>query len=124
MKNRSAWLWLVAFVMLIGLIGQPPATEAQCAVTYTNQTSFPPTMIVTKQLSGMAVCSLVGQNALSCFPGTGVPMSTSFLLASANPSATMSPFCSWTCSCGTGGFSVISDSSDGLPIELLDFRVE
>ena len=124
MKNRSAWLWLVAFALLIGLIGQPPSTEAQCAVTSTTQTSFPPTLIVTKQLSNIAFCSLVGQNALACFPGTGVPMSTFILAASANPTATMSPFCSWTCSCGTGAFTVVTNGSDGLPIELLDFTVE
>jgi len=109
---------------MIGLIGQPTMTEAQCAVTSTTQTSFAPTLIVTKQLSGIAFCNLVGQNALACFPGTGVPMSTAILAASANPSATVNPFCSWTCSCGTGAFAVVTDGSDGLPIELMDFTVE
>lgn len=124
MKNRSTWLLLIAFAMLIGLVGQPPATEAQCAVISTTQTSFSPTMAVTKQLSGIATCNLVGNNALACFPGLGGPVPTSFLIASANPSATMNPFCSWTCSCGSGSFSLMIDGSDGLPVELMDFSVE
>ena len=123
MKHRSAWLWLVAFSMLIGIIGQPAGTEAQCAVTFTNLSTFPSTIVVTKQLSAPATCNLGPQNALNCFSGPVGPGPKAYFVASAL-TATMSPSCNWTCTCGSGLITVTIDGNDGLPIELMDFSVE
>ena len=62
-------------------------------------------------------------NAASCFPGPAVMVITQFFAVGMTTS--VAPYCNWSCTCGTGPAPhVIIDSSDGLPVELMEFSVE
>lgn len=101
----------------------PLGVEAQCNVIMTTTFTVGPTMVVNKQLSAPALCVSTGMNAQTCYPGP-VAMTLTVLTAAANVTATVSPYCNWDCNCGTGAPPhVITDGSDGLPVELMEFSV-
>lgn len=74
--------------------------------------------MVYKTLNAAYLCSRVmSMNVSLCAPGIQLPRT---MLAASAPSGTMSPSCSFNCTgCGT----ITITGSDGLPVELLDFKV-
>jgi len=116
---------LVPILILICLFVLPAQVGSQCNVTMTNSfpTLSPTIMIFTKTLSAPTVCMTTGMNAAFCFPGAA-PFATNMLYASAF-SGTANPFCNWSCGCGVGPAPHVTiNSSDGLPVELMDFSIE
>lgn len=121
MEVRQSRSWLVVALILVALVVGPVAVQAQCVVSSTNQSSFPPTIFVTKTLTTSGACHTVANNnVLACFPAAGT-VTTMFLVASASTAAT-NPSCSWQCTCGGVG-NIRIDKTDGLPVELMDFEV-
>ncbi|MEM7582828.1 MAG: hypothetical protein AAF560_05565 [Acidobacteriota bacterium] len=103
-----------------GLLVQPAVVHSQCGVMSTANNTFGATMVVYKYLSSSGVCSLqMSMNVLGCAP-TAAPDTTTLLVASATAA---NPSCSWNCNCGGDG-TIVIDSNDGLPVELMDFSIE
>lgn len=101
----------------------PAPVNSQCNVTATGTYDFTTMKFVTKTLSASTMCQTTAMNAFSCFPGAA-PFFTNKLYAVAL-SATVNPYCNWSCGCGTGALPHVTiDGSDGLPVELMDFSVE
>ncbi len=124
MNLRSSRFLLVPALALIFLLAQPAALWSQCSVATTGVNDFGSIISVYKILNTAGTCVSVGNmNVNACFPTTS-PNFTVFLAASA-PSAAMMPSCSFVCDCGTvTGIGFTIDSTDGLPVELMDFAVE
>lgn len=123
MKIVQAARYFFVTLGVVSTLGISPRAEAQCAVTTTMVNTFGTAISVYKNLSVPATCmSLMNQNVNACFP-TASPNNTTILVASANTMAMM-PSCSWSCMCGTATITVVTDSSDGLPVELLEFSVD
>lgn len=120
-KSRKSSLWL-GLVLLVGsMFVQPARVESQCMVAVTTTQMNSMLQIVSKTLSAMYQCTLtMSMNVMNCAPGT-MGDNTSILTGSVTlPLPAMSPTCAWNCvGCGT----VTIDGSDGLPVELLDFKV-
>ena len=125
MDIRSSWFRLV--LVLVMLLGIPAAVDSQCAVTMQMTTTFtgtPDLIIITKTLSMAGNCVTAMSNADGCGRAPAASMAT-MLVASAYTN-TMNPYCSWVCNCGSGytNENIVTDSSDGLPVELMDFSIE
>ncbi len=118
MKIRNGRPWFIPVLLIFGALTIPVSSQAQCVVSSSNASSTPPTIFVFKTLSTVVNCALtMSMNVLGCFPTAGT--STSILSASASTAAT-NPSCAWACDCG----GVTIDSSNGLPVELMEFSVE
>ena len=124
MPTRLSRFWLVPVLALVCLCAQPVAVQAQCVTTGGVMVSTPGanTMIAYYNLTAPGMCMSVAANNAACFPAS-TNQTTTFLSASAMTPVT-NPSCSWTCNCGTGTQNFSIDSSDGLPVELMDFEVE
>jgi len=129
-KLSTTVLIITALAMLFAL---PAEVGSQCYVGQTGKSPISPTNIVFKDFvppgAPTGICRLTAplaaQNAAFCFPSIVAPIPVTFLYAVALP-ATTSPYCNWTCYCppmSPQQFFTI-DSSDGLPVELMDFTVE
>jgi len=123
MGQRKISYLLIPMLMLVGLFILPTCGQSQCVTTnvYVGSATAPgpPYNFVIKYMSAPGSCTLtMTMNARNCNPGTA-GFSTSLLWAYANTTA-VSPSCQWACDCGT----VTTDSSDGLPVELMSFSVE
>lgn len=74
-----------------------------------------------KQLTATVVCTLANSNFATC-GSNAAPVN---LLAASASSAQigMSPSCSWNCG-GCAANPIVTDGSDGLPVELLELRID
>jgi hypothetical protein len=124
LKTRKTRLWLLPIIVLTLLLTLPPEVGSQCTVIGQMSSTFGTSMFITKTLNGFFSCMTTAMNASSCGLGPS-PMTANKLYAAAM-SATMNPFCNWTCNCGPGSTTVafVIDGSDGLPVELMDFSIE
>ncbi|MDA8018201.1 MAG: hypothetical protein MPN21_12210 [Thermoanaerobaculia bacterium] len=121
MSQGKPKVYLVLILLLACLLAQPTAVESQCSVSTTVTMMFGGTTAVYKILTAPALCQTTMMNAFFCSPTAA--MTTNFLLAS--NMGTVNPSCAWSCACGTGAPPHVTiDSSDGLPVELMDFAVE
>ena len=113
--------WLVPALLLFCALARPGAVKAECMYASTNvlMPGGTMTILVEKYLTMKANCASIPtqMNAVDCNPGTMVHYTD--LLSGEAMTATVSPNCAWNCDCGT----VTIDGSDGLPVELLDFKV-
>ena len=120
------FLFVSTLVLIVGtLLVQPVRVEAQCNVTMIMSfpTNAPATINKTKTLSAAASCMTTAMNAFFCFPG-GAFFNTNMLYATAM-SATVGPFCNWSCTCGVGAPPHVRiTGADGLPVELMDFYID
>ena len=125
MDTRKNRFWLLPIVILICLFTLPADVGSQCNVISTMQylANSPTTITIVKTIGPGGWCRSTMMNASSCFPGPGyAPWS---MLQAVAMSATVNPSCAWQCTCGTGALPhFIIDSSDGLPVELMDFTIE
>lgn len=115
----------VLIVAFLALVLGPAAVHAQCMVTSTFQNTYftgSTTFFVSKQLGGTYPCRLTARNARSCNPGVTSSTNVSYLSATAVV-ATTNPFCNWVCDCGGGPTLISINTSDGLPVELMEFDV-
>jgi hypothetical protein len=98
---------------------------AQCGPYYTAKNTLAMSYQVLKYPAGVGAggCTIVGINNASCFPLTAGQF-VGTLSAKATFGAT-NPSCMWMCACAAPGLVPVSiNSSDGLPVELLEFEVE
>ena len=116
-------LGFVLVILTSAMLVQPARVEAQCMTGGPIVNPVLPNISVYRVLATMVVCrSTMNMNVNGCFPTT-VPQSTVFLVASA-PAAAMSASCAWTCACpGSPNQAFSTTNDDGLPVELLDFKV-
>ena len=122
LRTKLSRVWLAPLLLSLCCLVQPPGTAAQCMVASTSMGSGTQGGMdydyLVKYLSSTYQCSLLNSNnVIGCSPSTSV--STSRLSAAAFTSL-LNPSCSWTCTCG----SVTIDSTDGLPVELMDFAID
>jgi len=120
-RSRVGMALCVVFV----LVFQPRLTSAQCAATSTVVVAGPPTKVV-KYFSIPIYCaSMMQGGVVACDPPC---CSVRSLFYAVNiPPNNSNEQCSWTGCTVTGGGTpcptIIIDKSDGLPVELLDFKV-
>ena len=131
MDSRKSRFWPMLTLILVGALAAPVGLESQCNTTgspYVN-TSIAPYVTVRKYLTAPANCVRAPVvNASFCQPNITAPPPGPLVVtlsANAHTGNTASPYCAWTCTCGTAlNPGVRIDGSDGLPVELMDFSVE
>jgi hypothetical protein len=119
---------VIVSVAMVVLIGSAAPVGAQCAVANVSSGPGPPIYIV-KTVTG-TMCQLTMAMNADCFPGGNNPpvigaMRTSALgvpLSATQVVGLMSPSCGWQCS--MSACQVVTDTSEGLPVELMEFSVE
>lgn len=127
MVSRTSWLRLVPVLVIVLLLSGPTAVQSQCAnvagqMTMTD-TATPSFIAITKTLAAAANCMTTAMNALGCGESPASPFET--MLTASALTGTMTPYCQWLCTCGGRGTVVVrTDSSDGLPVELMEFAIE
>ena len=142
MARTEAVSWAAILVFVICCLGSASPGMAQMTVVIMEPTtSIPTACVVTikkvgspnlsfptsyvyidKFLDTTRVCSFVTSNfAALCNPG-GMVATTRLIASATGTGLTMSPSCQWNCvGCGT---ITTSAANDGLPVELMDFRIE
>jgi len=119
-KCISSLRFFPVFV-LVCLLVLPQQAQAQCMVTNTSVFVGATYTYVKKTLNGTYICSLVtSNNASLCAPAVPLPRMT--LTASAS-SVAIAPSCSFACTGGTACASITITGADGLPVELLEFKI-
>ncbi len=136
MKDRKRrTLALLVAGAISAFASLPPANSQTCLFTAKVGASLMQPMgvytYIEKNLPSASMCTLtMHMSVYACAPGgsgatlmTGV-MSTSgpplTVLATRFTSSGADPSCGWNCGCG----SVVANSLDGLPVELMEFSVE
>ncbi len=132
---RSLPLLALAIVVL-GSLGSPAPTEAQTTVTITNPTTACVASIKKFYFPSGPPATAKGVFKYLTAPRNCVPAGTVSAACGANPSTAAagdltaqvtgtqlsgSPSCQWNCTGGCGTITI--DTTDGLPVELMDFEV-
>ena len=131
MNTNKSRIWMLSVLALAGVLIRPLSANAQCMTVITNgpATATQGTEMyrfIGKSITNGTMCTLTGYNNVrGCNPGMNPPTMTGSTNAGSYVSASalltqMNPFCAWNCNCGQ---VVINGASDGLPVELLDFKV-
>lgn len=122
---------LTALVLVAGIMTVPAVVSAQyCAVAAPTDCSGYFCQAAFRAVSGPSAMyaarfELLIANQANCVPtGTGsIPFGYTQMVSGSPTSLATAPVCSWTC----GPYIVANirfDSSDGLPVELMEFSVE
>jgi len=114
-------IFVLFFAFLV--LAFPAPASAQCVVTNTSVIPYTGGVGVRKTLSVVGMCRMVGGMSVNlCFPS---PATQPASMLTANASAVaVSPVCTFSCSCGVGSETITINSSDGLPVELMEFNID
>lgn len=136
-------LGVCLFLIMLGYgLGNPDPDRAQATTTVTinpapttcvqsimkfydpNMTA-PMTIAIFKYLAAAQQCQTTMMNSAFCFPNTmlAAGMTLQATAAGASGHLGMNPSCAWNCTGACGNAVSITGSQDGLPVELLDFKV-
>ena len=113
---------LTLMMILAALLFQPAPAEAQCGYTMVDYTYMVGGYDVVKKyvtVSCMGPPTATMATPDLCAPAVAT-VTRMTLTASAMTMLPSPPSCRWACPCGT----VTIDSSDGLPVELMEFEVD
>ena len=126
MDNRKSRpgiaLGLALLMILASLVTQPAPVEAQCTVVGSTAFVTSMTNVVYVTLNASYSCMVVMMMNVSACGFVGTDTMRAMFTASAMTTYT-NPSCSWSCTGGACG-SIVADSTNGLPVELMDFEVE
>ena len=122
--TRITRLAIGATVLAAVLLASVPTVSAQCVFNDSHiYTAGGVAQVVRLDYFGMNTCSIVSQGGsianafLGSFPN---PHGYALRAAAYLPDTGTNLFINWNCDCG----SVTIDNSNGLPVELMSFRVE